>query len=91
LPAHICQTILHHHDTGIFTDHSHPAPAEVRNFAALLILAEHLVSVLLGLEDDSATALQPVHAHALNHFGMEEPEFQETALDILGDLRQGRS
>lgn len=88
LPAHICQTILHHHDTSIFTDASHAASDAVRSFTALLILAEHMVSVFLGLEDESVLGVAPVHAHAMGHLGMEHEEFREAAIDIIGELRQ---
>ncbi|MDO8989802.1 MAG: HDOD domain-containing protein [Sideroxyarcus sp.] len=91
LPAHICQTILHHHDSSIFTDLAHQASTEVRNFIAVLILAEHVVSVFLGLEEEGGMGQSPVHAHAMNHLGMDAAEFRETALDIMGELRQHRS
>ncbi|MBU0622621.1 MAG: HDOD domain-containing protein [Gammaproteobacteria bacterium] len=87
LPAHICQTILHHHDTSIFTDASHQASDMVRSFTALLILAEHMVSVFLGLEDEEAFGLAPVHAYAMQHLGMEHEEFKEAAVDIISELR----
>jgi HD-like signal output (HDOD) protein len=91
LPTHICQTILHHHDTSIFTDLAHQVSTEVRNFIAVLILAEHVVSVFLGIEEESALGKSPVHAHALNHLGIEPAEFHETAVDIVGEMRQHRA
>lgn len=91
LPVHICQTILHHHDTTIFTDASHQASDEVRTFTALLILAEHMVSVFMGLEDESRIGAAPVHAHAMGHLGVEHKEFKEMAVDIIGELRQHKS
>lgn len=91
LPANICQTILHHHDTSIFTDQSHQASDEVRSFTALLILAEHMVSVFLGLEDESEIGLAAVHAYAMQHLGMEHAEFREMAVDILGELRHHKA
>ena len=91
LPTHICQTIKYHHDTSIFTDSSHQASTEVRSFTALLILAEHVVSVFLGLEEESDIGRAPVHAHAMNHLGLDQEDFTETALDILGELRQHRN
>lgn len=87
LPAHICQTILHHHDTSIFTDASHAASDMVRSFAALLILAEHTVCVFLGLEDENVLGVAPEHAYAMGHLGMEHEEFKEAAIDIIGELR----
>lgn len=90
LPAHICQTILHHHDTSIFTDQSHQATTEVRSFTALLILAEHVVSVFLGLEDEGSIGQSPVHAQAMTHLGLEHAEFNEMAADILAELRLQR-
>jgi HD-like signal output (HDOD) protein len=87
LPAHICQTILHHHDTSIFTDASHAASDAVRSFTALLILAEHMVSVFLGLEEENELGAARVHAHAMGHLGMEHEEFKEAAIDIIGELR----
>ena len=91
LPAHICQTILHHHDSSIFTDLAHKASTEVRNFVAVLILAEHMVGVFMGFEKEGALGQLPVHAHALNHLGMDAAEFHDTAVDILGELRQHRA
>lgn len=88
LPAHICQTILHHHDTSIFTDASHAASDAVRSFAALLILAEHVVGVHIGLVDESELGQAAVHAHAMDHLGVEHEEFKEMGIDILGELRQ---
>lgn len=90
LPAHICQTILHHHDSSIFADLSHQISTEVRSFIAVLILAEHMVGIFLGLEDESAMGKSPIHAHALAHLGMDAVEFNETAMDIMGELRQNR-
>ncbi|ADE11794.1 HDOD domain-containing protein [Sideroxydans lithotrophicus] len=90
LPAHVCQTILNHHDMSIFTDLSHQISTAVRNFIAVLILAEHMASVFMGLEKESALGQLPTHAHALNHIGMEPAEFHEAALDILGEMRQYR-
>lgn len=87
LPAHICQTILHHHDTTIFSDASHQATDEVRSFAALLILAEHMASVFLGLENEDKLGLATVHSHAMGHLGVEHEEFKELAVDIIGELR----
>lgn len=91
LPAHICQTILHHHDTSIFTDESHQASDEVRSFTALLILAEHMVSVFLGLEDENEFGLASVHAHAMGHLGVEREEFKEMAIDLIGELRHHKA
>ncbi|MBI5891150.1 MAG: HDOD domain-containing protein [Nitrosomonadales bacterium] len=91
LPAHICQTILHHHDMSIFTDIAHQISTEVRNFIAVLILAEHMVSVFLGFEDESMMGQSPVHAYAMNHLGMDADEFHETATDIMGELRSHRT
>jgi len=91
LPVHICQTIKHHHDMSIFTDSSHQASTEVRSFTALLILAEHIVNVFMGLEEESDIGQAPVHAQAMDHLGLEQDEFIETALDILVELRHHKN
>jgi len=90
LPAHICQTILHHHDTSIFTDLSHQVSTEVRSFIAVLILAEHMAQVFMGFKKESTLGQLPAHVHALNHIGMESMEFQEAASDILSEMQQYR-
>ena len=91
LPVDICQTIRYHHDLSVFTDLSHQASNMVRSFIAVLILAEHMASVFMGFEEESAMGQLPAHAHALHHIGMEPDEFHETALDILGEMRQYRN
>ena len=90
LPAHICQTILHHHDIGVFTDRDHPATSDVRNFIAVLILAEHLVGIFMETEDINELGKAPVHARAFQHLGMEHDEFSDIANDIWGELEQSR-
>lgn len=91
LPAHICQTILHHHDANIFNDNLQLATAEVRNFTAVLILAEHLADISLHQEDEGAIGKFPIHSRALRHLGLEREEFNDMASDILGELSQGRN
>jgi hypothetical protein len=86
LPAHISQTILHHHDIGVFNDPKHPATSEVRNFIAVLILAEHLVSIFMTAEDKNTLGTYPVHAHAFEHLGLEHEEFFDIANDIWSEL-----
>lgn len=89
LPAHICQTILQHHDASIFVEPRQLVSNEVRNFVAVLILAEHLVNVLLGVADAKASVRSLSHVRALKHLGLEREEFDEIALDVLNELRQG--
>lgn len=91
LPAHISQTILHHHDIGVFRDPDHPVSSEVRNFIAVLMLAEHLVGIFMETEDKSALGKNPAHAHAFEHLGLEHDEFTDIANDIWMDLGQGRA
>lgn len=87
LPAHICQTILHHHDVSIFSDETHKATDEVRGFAALLILAEHVVSVFMEMVEEEQLGQAAVHAQAMAHLGLELQEFQDMATDIIAKLR----
>jgi HD-like signal output (HDOD) protein len=90
LPVHICQTILHHHDIGVFTDEDHPATAEVRNFIAVLLLAEHLVGIFMNMDRKEALGKAPAHAHAFQHLGLEHDEFSDVANDIWIELGQSR-
>ncbi|MFZ2161931.1 MAG: HDOD domain-containing protein [Sideroxyarcus sp.] len=90
LPAHICQTILHHHDLGVFTNEDHPATSEVRNFIAVLILAEHLVGVFMNTEDKETLGKAAAHAHAFEHLGLEHDEFSDIANDIWMELGQDK-
>jgi hypothetical protein len=56
----------------------------------LLILAEHVAGIFLGLEDEGAIGQLPVHAQAMSHLGLEHAEFNEMAVDILAELSQQR-
>jgi HD-like signal output (HDOD) protein len=90
LPAHICQTILHHHDIAVFTDRDHPVTSDVRNFIAVLMLAEHLVGIYMAAEDKNALGKYPAHAHAFEHLGLVHDEFTDIANDIWIELGQSR-
>jgi len=89
LPAHICQTILHHHDATIFLGDQ--ISSEVQNFTAVLILAEHLVGIFMTHEDEANMGRLPFHTRAMRHLGLEYDEFNDMALDVLGELRLSRS
>ncbi len=91
LPAHISLTILHHHDIAVFTDQDHPATSDVRNYIAVLMLAEHLVGIYMAAEDIKTLGKAPAHTYAFQHLGLEHDEFSDIANDIWIDLEQGRA
>jgi HD-like signal output (HDOD) protein len=84
LPDALCQTILWHHDTEVFSD---PAiPDVVRNYVGIIHLAQHVQHLMVrsSMDFEWRKFAEPV----LAHFGLTEEDFinlMDDAQDVLLD------
>jgi len=83
LPQHICQAILHHHDSTIFSSISERIGDDVRRLIGIVHMAELIVDEHLCQKNFE---WEQIAADALACLGLSGQEFREIKGDMLGFL-----
>lgn len=84
LPELIVQAIRLHHNLEILSDTSADIADEIRALTAISLLADHLIALFLGAQDETEWVLHGTSA--LNYLGFNEEEFEDLRAEINDEL-----
>ena len=80
LPDAICEAIMRHHDTSIFTRGDHVSPA-ARTLIAVVLLAEQIHDEVLRLRN--SPQWDSLGDHVLSHLGLDQAEYIDLKEEVL--------
>lgn len=83
LPQHICQSILNHHDSTIFTSNSDRIDEGIRKLVGIICMADAIVDEHFLQKNQE---WEKIEADALACLGLSGTEFREMKDDLLGFL-----
>ncbi|OGS83125.1 MAG: hypothetical protein A2061_09405 [Gallionellales bacterium GWA2_59_43] len=83
LPAHVCKSILYHHDQSIFSSASENIGEEIRDLIAIIHMAECITDEHLNVREKEWPQFEQ---HVLKHVDISKQEFSELKGDILAYL-----